>query len=72
MVDIAIAVALTALALSQKFWLRYVPISENIPDHFWLQVPQQSSGHLALLKTRAESRNIKHVFSEFVSYIQPR
>lgn len=66
--DTAAACVLATLVLTQRLWYRYLPISDNIPEEFWHQVPQESSDHQAVTDDEKNKlRDIRHVFSEQVS-----
>lgn len=67
-IDIIIAVVFTAFAVTQKLWAQHLPISDDIPEHFWHQIPQKASSQSSSLAVQVKSRNVKHVFTQHVSW----
>lgn len=66
--DTAAAVVCATLLLTQRLWYQYLPISDNIPNHIWYQVPQQFSDNSTVSGAeKNKSRNIHHVFCAQVS-----
>lgn len=66
--DNAFLIIITTLISFHFIWERYLFPSDEIPNEFWYQVPQASSGQADARKNELKSRSIARKFEEVSIY----